>query len=239
MKLSVLMPVYNERETIEEILTIVSAVEVDKEIIVVDDCSTDGTSQILDRWAGRIRLLRHPKNRGKGAGVRTALAAATGDAIIIQDADLEYDPQEYARLLSPIERGEAEVVYGVRSLEEQKLHMRLGNKFMTAATNLLYGTHLCDVETCYKVLSRQVFEQLDLQSEGFDLETEITAQIVQLGYDIYEVPISYHPRYGQDKKLTPLDGVPTLWALVRHRFSPSRRALPRGPRSDTEPERSA
>jgi glycosyltransferase involved in cell wall biosynthesis len=222
MKLSVLMPVYNECETIEQILTTVSAVDVDKEIIVVDDCSTDGTSESLNRWVDRVKLLRHPKNRGKGAGVRTAMAAATGDAIIIQDADLEYDPQEYVRLLAPIERGEAKVVYGVRSLHGQKLHMRLGNKFMTMATNLLYGTHLKDVETCYKMLSREVFEQLDLRSEGFDLETEITAQIVQLGYEIYQVPISYRPRYGDDKKLTPLDGLPTLWALVRHRFQPLR-----------------
>jgi glycosyltransferase involved in cell wall biosynthesis len=233
MKLSVLIPVYNEKETIEQILSIVCDVNVDKEIIVVDDCSIDGTSEILERWTDRVRLLRHPKNRGKGAGVRTAMAAATGDAIIIQDADLEYDPQEYARLLSPLERGEAEVVYGVRSLDGQKLHMRLGNKFITIATNLLYGTHLSDVETCYKVLSRQVFEQLDLHSEGFDLETEITAQIVQLGYDIYEVPISYRPRYGQDKKLTPLDGLPTLWALVRHRFQPLRRSERTQHRSST------
>jgi glycosyltransferase involved in cell wall biosynthesis len=220
MKLSVLIPVYNERETIEEILAIVLGVELDKEVIVVDDCSRDGTSEILDTWADRIRLLRHPVNRGKGAAVRTAMAAATGDAVIIQDADLEYEPSEYAKLLSPIERGTARVVYGVRSLDEQKLHMRLGNRFITVATNVLYGTQLHDVETCYKMLAREVVERLDLQSEGFDLETEITAQIVQLGYDIHEVPISYRPRYGEDKKLTPLDGFPTLWALIKYRLKP-------------------
>ena len=218
MRLSVLIPVYNERQTIEQILSAVLAVDLDLEVVVVDDCSTDGTSAILDRWADCVRLLRHPRNRGKGAAVRTAMAAATGDAVIIQDADLEYDPSEYGLLLAPIEAGQAAVVYGVRSLAEQKLYMRLGNNLITWATNLLYGTHLHDVETCYKMLARQVVEQLDLQSEGFDLETEITAQIVRLGYEIREVPISYHPRYGPGKKLSPLDGVPTVWALIKERF---------------------
>lgn len=218
MKLSVLMPVYNERETIEQILAAVLGVDLDLELVVVDDCSTDGTSAILDQWADRIRLLRHPHNRGKGAAVRTAMAAATGDAVIIQDADMEYDPADYGRLLAPIESGQARVVYGIRSLAEQKLHMRLGNNLMTWATNFLYGTHLSDVETCYKMLSREVVERLALQSEGFDLETELTAQIVRLGYPIHEVPISYHPRYGEGKKLSPLDGIPALAALIKERF---------------------
>jgi glycosyltransferase involved in cell wall biosynthesis len=220
IKLSILIPVYNERETIDELLSAVLAVELNKEVIVVDDCSTDGTSDMLAKWEDKIKLLCHPINRGKGAAVRTAMAAANGDAIIIQDADLEYDPDEYVQLLAPIERGEAKVVYGVRPLAEQKLIMRLGNRFMTLATNLLYGTHLQDVETCYKMLTREVVDRLDLHSEGFDLETEITAQIVQLGYDVCEVPISYHPRYDEGKKLTPWDGLPTLWALIRHRFKP-------------------
>jgi glycosyltransferase involved in cell wall biosynthesis len=218
LKLSVLIPVYNEEPTIDELLAAVLAVEIDKEVIVVDDCSSDGTPTRLAEWADRINLLCHPVNRGKGAAVRTALAAATGDAVIIQDADLEYDPQDYAALMEPIESGTAQVVYGVRDLEGQKTLMRLGNQFMTAATNLLYGVRLHDVETCYKVLSRQVVDQLDLDSEGFELETELTAQIINMGYQIIEIPISYAPRYGEDKKLTPLDGIPTLWQLVRYRF---------------------
>jgi glycosyltransferase involved in cell wall biosynthesis len=219
VKLSILIPAYNESDTIDEILSVVTAVQVDKEVIVVDDCSTDGTRQILAQWEDQVRLICHTHNRGKGAAVRTALAAATGDAVIIQDADLEYDPNEYGRLLAPIERGDAQVVYGVRSLDEQKTMMRLGNRFMTLATNVLYGTRIHDVETCYKMLSHQVVDRLNLRSEGFELETEITAQVIKLGYHIHEVPISYHPRYGDGKKLTPLDGLPSLWALLRHRFA--------------------
>jgi len=220
LKLSVLIPVYNEETTIDELLTAVLAVDVDKEIIVVDDCSTDGTAARLAHWADKINLLCHAANQGKGAAVRTALEAATGDAVIIQDADLEYDPQDYAALMAPIESGQAKVVYGTRDLESQKTLMRLGNQFMTAATNVLYGVHLQDVETCYKVLAREVVQRLDLDSEGFELETELTAQVIKLGYEIVEVPISYHPRYGEDKKLTPLDGIPTLWQLIRYRFRP-------------------
>jgi dolichol-phosphate mannosyltransferase len=219
VKLSILIPVYNEIDTIDEILSVVTAVQMDKEVIVVDDCSSDGTLESLEKWQGQVRLLCHIHNRGKGAAVRTAMDAATGDAMIIQDADLEYDPNEYGQLLAPIERGDAQVVYGVRSLDEQKTIMRLGNRFMTLATNVLYGTRIQDVETCYKMLSRQVVDKLDLKSEGFELETELTAQIIKLGYHIHEVPISYHPRYGEGKKLTPLDGLPTLWALLRHRFT--------------------
>jgi glycosyltransferase involved in cell wall biosynthesis len=220
LKLSVLIPVYNEEPTIDELLAAVLAVEIDKEIIVVDDCSTDGTPAQLAQWADKVNLLCHPVNRGKGAAVRTALAAATGDAVVIQDADLEYDPQDYALLMAPIESGQTKVVYGVRDLEGQTALMRFGNQLMTTATNLLYGVHLHDVETCYKVMTRDVVERLDLQSEGFELETELTAQIIKLGYEIREVSISYAPRYGEDKKLTPLDGIPTLWQLVRYRFRP-------------------
>jgi hypothetical protein len=151
--------------------------------------------------------------------VRTAIAASTGDAVIIQDADLEYDPGDYAKLLAPIERQEAKVVYGVRALDGQTPLMRFGNQLMTVATNILFGTSLQDVETCYKVLAREVIDRLHLQSKGFELETEITAQVIRLGYEIAQVPISYHPRYDEGKKLTPWDGIPTLWQLIRHRFA--------------------
>ena len=218
--LSVLIPVYNEEATIDRLLAAVLAVDIEKEVIVVDDCSTDGTSARLAEWADKVHLHCHPVNRGKGAAVRTALAAATGDAVVIQDADLEYDPQDYPALVAPIESGRAQVVYGVRDLKGQKTLMRLGNQLMTAATNLLYGVHLHDVETCYKVMSRKVVNRLDLDSEGFELETELTAQIIKLGYEIAEIPISYSPRYGEEKKLTPLDGIPTLWQLIRYRFRP-------------------
>ena len=166
-------------------------------------------------WKQQWDQARH---LAKGNGPTAALELY--QALLAQRPELEQVRWEYARLLAPIEQGTASVVYGVRSLDEQQPIMRLGNRFMTLATNLLYGTRLHDVETCYKMLSREVVDRLDLQSEGFDLETEITAQIVQLGYHIHEVPISYHPRYGQDKKLTPLDGIPTLWALVKYRFKP-------------------
>jgi len=230
MKLSVLIPVYNEEKTIDELLSAVLAVEVEKEVIVVNDCSTDGTAALLERWADRIRVICHPVNRGKGAAVRTALAAAKGDAVIIQDADLEYNPNEYTDLLAPIARGEAKVVYGVRALDEQRPLMRFGNRLMTLATNVLYGSRLHDVETCYKMLAREVVEQFDLHSEGFELETELTAQIIRLGYRIHEVPISYRPRYGEGKKLTPWDGLPTVWQLIRHRCGWF------GPRATSRPE---
>jgi dolichol-phosphate mannosyltransferase len=217
--LSVLIPVYNEEPTIDALLSAVLDVQVDKQVIVVDDCSSDGTAAALERWADQVSVLCHPVNRGKGAAVRTALAAATGDAVIIQDADLEYDPRDYVSLLAPIQRDQAKVVYGVRNLANQTPLMRFGNQFMTTATNILYGTHLQDVETCYKVLTREVVDRLHLESEGFDLETEITAQIIRLGYEIVEVPISYRPRYGKEKKLTPWDGIPTLWQLIRHRYA--------------------
>lgn len=216
-KLSVLIPVYNEEAGLETILQRVDAVPIEKEIIVVDDCSTDETPAILARLSmPNLVKKRHPVNRGKGAGIRTALAAATGDAVIIQDADLEYDPADYPALLAPIIAGEADVVYGVRDLSAQKPMMRWGNQFLTALTNLMYGTHLHDMETCYKVMATSVARQLALECNRFDLEPEITAKVARLGCRIAEVPIAYAPR--EAKKLSPWrDGLPAVRALFRYR----------------------
>ena len=165
-----------------------------------------------------LRLFRHEVNKGKGAGIRTALAEATGDAIIIQDADLEYDPQDYLKLLPPLINGTAKVVYGARPLSKQKLLLYLGNTFLTVVTNLLYGTRLTDMETCYKLMAAEVAKGLTIECNRFDLEPEITAKIARRGYKIIEVPISYEPR--EEKKLSPWkDGLPALRALIRYRFS--------------------
>ena len=217
MKLSVLMPVYNEEAGLETILKRVAAVDMDKEIIVVDDCSSDGTARILEKLRiPGLRVIRHEVNRGKGAAVRTAIGAVTGDAIIIQDADLEYDPQDYPALLKPILQGDAKVVYGVRDLTGQKLMIQLGNNLLTALTNLLYGVHLRDMETCYKVMLANIAKSLDIECNRFDLEPEITAKIVRQGYEIHQVPISYTPR--EEKKLSPWkDGLPALRALFKYR----------------------
>jgi glycosyltransferase involved in cell wall biosynthesis len=219
MKLSVLIPVYNEEAGVATILQRVAAVPVEKEIIVVDDCSRDRTWEILQgiKMPG-LRLFRHEVNKGKGAGIRTALAEATGDAIIIQDADLEYDPQDYLKLLPPLIEGKAKVVYGARPLNKQKLLLYLGNTFLTVVTNLLYGTRLTDMETCYKLMAAEVANGLTIECNRFDLEPEITAKIARRGYKIIEVPISYEPR--EEKKLSPWkDGLPALRALIKYRFS--------------------
>lgn len=219
MKLSVLMPVYNEESGVATIIERVAAVPVEKEIIVVDDCSRDSTWSILQgmQVAG-LRLFRHEVNKGKGAAIRTALAHATGDAVIIQDADLEYDPQDYLKLLPPLVEGKAKVVYGARPLGKQKLLMNLGNRFLTWMTNVLYGTRLTDMETCYKLMAAEVAAGLTIECNRFDLEPEITAKIARRGYQIVEVPISYQPRQ-EEKKLSPWkDGLPALRALIKYRI---------------------
>ena len=217
MKLSVLIPVYNEEAGLEELLQRVTAVPVDKEIIVVDDCSSDGTAAILQTAnLPELRVISHAINRGKGAAIRTALEAAAGDAILIQDADLEYDPADYPALLAPIEAGQCQVVYGVRDLAAQRLLFQMGNRFLTALTNLIYGSHLADMETCYKVMTIAVARTLNLECNRFDLEPEITAKVLRQDYAIHQVPISYHPRTA--KKLSPWrDGLPALQALWRYR----------------------
>ncbi|MCY4436960.1 MAG: glycosyltransferase family 2 protein [Chloroflexi bacterium] len=215
MKLSVLIPVYNECETVRAVLERVADVSLEKEIVIVDDGSSDGTTAVLQSLQDeRYHVVYHPENRGKGAAIRTALAAATGDVIVIQDADLEYDPADFPALLGPIARGETKVVYGVRSLEHQEFVRRLGNVFLTLVTRILFRASLHDMETCYKMMAREVVDRFTIESSGFELEPEITAKILKLGYGIREVPISYTPR--RERKLNPwIDGPHALWTLVK------------------------
>jgi glycosyltransferase involved in cell wall biosynthesis len=218
LKLSVLIPVFDEQDSVEEILRRVAAVPIPKEIVVVNDCSRDRTGAILDGLATEdLRVLHHAVNQGKGAAVRTALKAATGDVAIIQDADLEYDPEEYVKLLQPILEGRARVVYGVRNLDGQKWLFRTGNRLLTLLTNLLYNSRIHDMETCYKLIPTDLFRELDIRSNRFDMEPEITAKLLRRGYRIHEVPISYRPR-GEKKLSAWRDGLPALLALLKYRF---------------------
>ena len=222
--LSVIMPVYNERETLPEILARVRAVDLEKEIVVVDDGSTDGTRDLLmeEGKKGDLKIVYHQANQGKGAAVRTGLEHASGDFIIIQDADLEYDPRDYPKLLQPLLEGQAQVVYGSRFLgsgETMFFLQALGNRFLTLLTNLLYGTALSDMETCYKAFRAEVIKAIPLRSRRFELEPEITAKVLKRGYRIHEVAISYQGReYYEGKKLTWGDGITALWTLIKYRF---------------------
>ena len=223
--LTVIVPVFNERGTVAEILRRIRSVELPLvlNVIVVDDGSTDGTEKVL-RLLGdsTVQIITHDRNQGKGAAIRTGLAQATGDLILIQDADLEYDPEDWPKLLAPILRHRAVVVYGSRFTGERKnmlpLHW-IGNRFLSLATNVLYGTTLSDMETCYKLFDRRVLEGLTVVSNRFDFEPEITAKVLRRGYRIYEVPISYAGReVAEGKKITWRDGFGALRALVRFRF---------------------
>lgn len=249
MKLSVLIPCYNESETIREIVTRVRAVEirlrvranqsgdnihengtvdlvVDKELIIVDDGSQDGTRDILAELARlpNVFMHLHEHNQGKGAAVRTAIEKATGDIMLVQDADLEYDPRDYPALLQPIVEGRSQVVYGSRFLGGPRRAMffthMLGNKLLTLFTNILFDTILSDMETCYKVFTRGVAQQLRLKSPGWGFDPEITAKILKRGYRIYEVPISYAGReYHEGKKISWRDGITVAWTLLKYRLT--------------------
>ncbi|MGH9149990.1 MAG: glycosyltransferase family 2 protein [Acidimicrobiales bacterium] len=222
--LSVIVPVFNERNTVAEILRRMRAVElpVDLEVVVVDDASADGTDKILAALEdSTVRVVRHRDNRGKGAAIRTGLAHVRGDLVLIQDADLEYDPEDWARLLAPVLKGKAQVVYGSRFTGERKnmlfLHW-VGNRFLSLVTNILYNTTISDMETCYKLFDRRALDGITIESDRFDFEPEITAKILRRGIRIYEVPISYAGReLHEGKKITWRDGFSALWALVRYR----------------------
>jgi glycosyltransferase involved in cell wall biosynthesis len=242
VKLSIIMPVYNEIETIAEIVRRVRAVQLivpvgygadngsvvalDREIVIVDDGSTDGTQEVLHTLDGEqnVTILFHEHNLGKGRAVRTGLEHASGDVIVVQDADLEYDPRDYPALLQPIVEERAQVVYGSRFRGGPTRTMffwhMVGNRYLTLVTNLLYNTILSDMETGYKAFTREVAEQLDLRSPGWGFDPEITAQILKRGYRIYEVPISYTGReFGEGKKISWYDGLTVLWTLIRCRLT--------------------
>ncbi len=236
MKLSIIIPVYNEEKTIKEILTKVNGVRLKngmtKEIIVVDDGSTDKSKFEIRNLKFKIinlKLISHRVNKGKGAAIKSGIKSATGDIIIVQDADLEYDPNDYNRLLKPILLNKSKVVYGSR-LKNYPLRVfgarrtplithYLGNKFLTLVTNLLYGKGVTDMETCYKVFSRDVLKGMKLNAKRFDFEPEITAKILKRGYKIIEIPIKVKPRgYDEGKKISWKDGFIAIWTLIKYKF---------------------
>ena len=225
--LSVVMPVYNEKQTVLQIIDKVLKLEIVKELIIVDDCSTDGTRELLKRTAfdGRVRIFFHDRNQGKGAALRTAFQYVTGAVVTIQDADLEYDPNEFVEMIRPIQEGMADVVYGSRLSggKPQRVYMfwhRIGNGFLTFLTNLLYNTTLSDMETCYKMFRREVIQQITIKSNDFAVEPELTAKIFKnKRLRVYELPISYYGRtYEEGKKISWRHGIGAMVSLIKYRF---------------------
>lgn len=225
MRVSIIIPCYNEENTIEEILRRINEINLEKEIIVVDDGSTDGTYQKLENIKNKFQfnLFCHKTNLGKGEAIKTALNFVSGDYVIIQDADLEYDPKDYHHLLEAVQKNNAVVVYGSRRLNPQNkkgnLFYYLGGIFLTRVTNMLYGTKITDVSTCYKLFKTEIIRDIFLESKKFDFCTEVTAKISKKGIKIHEVPIHYYPRSPQEgKKLKWYDGFILLWSLIKNRF---------------------
>ncbi|MEM4254072.1 MAG: glycosyltransferase family 2 protein [Candidatus Woesearchaeota archaeon] len=226
-KLTIIIPVYNEVKTVGKIVKRVqdARLPVEKEIIIVDDFSTDGTRDVLQKLKG-VRILYHTRNRGKGAALRTGFEHATGDIITIQDADLEYDPNEFAKLLKPILEGKANVVYGSRFKGRPFSYQAVaipthyvGNRFLSLVTTLLYGQWVSDMETCYKMFTKEVLQKLNLKANRFEIEPEITAKILKKGFRIIEVPIVYCPRkWNEGKKINWRDGIKALYCLIKCRF---------------------
>ncbi len=236
---SVIVPIYNEAAHVDELLQAIKASPVPKEIVIVDDGSTDGTREKLLALppTGGVTVLFHERNCGKGAAIRTALQYARGEYILIQDSDLEYDPRDYPALLRPLEEGKANVVYGVRpDRPERGLRFYLGAKFLTHLTNLLYGAGIHDEATCYKVFRRSLLQNIPLECHRFEFCPEVTAKLCRLGERIWEVPVSYSPRSQQQgKKLRPLDGWMAIWTLFRFRFVRRGRLFPGLQSSETPP----
>jgi glycosyltransferase involved in cell wall biosynthesis len=226
--LSLVMPVYNEKEYVIKIINKVLELDIVKDLIVVDDCSSDGTREILksSKFDPRVKVFYHEKNMGKGAAIRTGFKYVTGDIVAIQDADLEYDPHEFIEMIRPIEQGHADVVYGSRLIggKPQRVHLfwhKLGNTFLSLVTNILYNSSLSDMETCYKMFKRNVIAGLTIRSNDFSVEPELTAKILKnKALRVYEIPISYYGRsYAEGKKISWKHGLGALWALLKYRVT--------------------
>ena len=235
MKLSVVIPVYNEAATLAEIVAKVQAVDVDKELILVDDFSTDGTRDVLREIESKhpnVRVLLHERNFGKGRALRTGFKHATGDYVVVQDADLEYDPEDYPKLLRPLEAGKADAVYGSRFLSTEEHRVlyfwhSIGNRLLTLLSNMATDLNLTDMETCYKIFRRELIQALTLEEDRFGFEPEVTAKIAKARARIYEVGIAYHGRtYEEGKKIGVKDGVRALWCIGKYALQPLRLKKP-------------